>query len=292
MIRAAVLDAGVDLRGLLAAIAEHGIQFRVNEESGSQVIWVHTQEDADKVVQALARWQQLRAEGVIGDLPSAGGNLGAYFPLSRILREIATAFVLAPVTALLILAAVLVALFSSLGSDLQPVRDFFYPAFVIGQGGSAVLQLLGQIDSPRLFVQTLTPALLHFGAIHLVFNSLWIWHFGRMIERAQPSLLYLVVVLWIAFFSNATQYLWTLTSNFGGLSGVVYGLLGYIWMWQLLLPYGRLRLPPAMIGVLLLALVLMEVLASSWIASAAHAGGLVAGMLAGLLTAGITRLRR
>ncbi|MCP5357479.1 MAG: rhomboid family intramembrane serine protease [Pseudomonadales bacterium] len=292
MIRAAVLDAGVDLRGPLAAIAEYGIQFRVNEESGSQVIWVNTQDDADKVVQALARWEQLREEGVIADPAPGNGSLGAYFPFSRLLREMAAAFLMAPVTMLLILAAVIVALVSSLGSDLQPVRDFFYPAFVINPGSSAVLQLLGQIDSMRLFIQTLTPVLLHFGAIHIVFNSLWIWQFGRMIERTQSSLLYLVVVLWIAFFSNATQYLWTLTPNFGGLSGVVYGLLGYIWMWQLVMPYGRLRLPPAMIGVLLLALVLMEVLASSWIASAAHVGGLVAGMIAGLLTAGISKLRR
>jgi GlpG protein len=121
---------------------------------------------------------------------------------------------------------------------------------------------------------------------------MWIWHFGRMIERSQSSLLYLGVVVFIAFFSNATQYLWSLTANFGGLSGVVYGLLGYIWMWQLLLPFGRLRLPPAMIGFLLVALVLMELLAGSWIASAAHTGGLFAGIITGLLSAGIYKLRQ
>jgi len=65
MIRAAVLDADIDLRSLLGAIAEHGIRFRVNEESGSQVIWVATQADADKVAQALIRWQELREQGLV-----------------------------------------------------------------------------------------------------------------------------------------------------------------------------------------------------------------------------------
>ena len=87
------------------------------------------------------------------------------------------------------------------------------------------------------------------------------------------------------------ENLWEMSPNFGGLSGVVYGLLGYIWMWQTVIPSGRLRLPLAMIGFMLVALVLMEVFASSWIASAAHAGGLFAGMMAGLLTALLRRFR-
>lgn len=294
MIRAASLDAGIDLRGLLNAIAQHGIQFRVNEESGLQVIWVATQEDADKVAQAVAQWQSLREQGLLHETPSASPSaLGGYFSATKSLKSIANAFLLAPITVLLILAAAMVALVSQLGADLRPVQGFFFPSFVVVQGGLAGLaDIFTQINSIELLLRTLTPALLHFGVIHLVFNTLWIWQFGRMIESAQSSILFLVVVLFVAFISNATQYLWTLSPNFGGLSGVVYGLLGYIWMWQMIMPYGRLRLPPAMIGVLLVALVLMEVLASSWIASGAHAGGLLAGVLAGIATAGFAKFSR
>lgn len=294
MIRAAVLDAGIDLRSLLGAIAEHGIRFRVNEESGSQVIWVSTQADADKVAQALSRWQEMRAQGLLAEHGSAQSNsLGAYFPVAKMLTGVANAFLQAPVTMLLILAALIVAAVSNLGSELRPVAGLFYPSFTIAHSGvlAGIWQIFAQINSVEAAIRTLTPALLHFGAIHLVFNSVWIWHFGRMIERSQSSLMYLGVVLFIAFFSNAAQYLWSLTANFGGLSGVVYGLLGYIWMWQLVFPLGRLRLPPAMIGFLLVALVLMELLAGSWIASAAHTGGLIAGIVAGLVSAGITKLR-
>lgn len=294
MIRAAVLDANIDLRGLLGAIAAHGIRFRVNEESGSQVIWVSTQADADKVTQALARWQEIDEQGLLHEQAVQPRSLGAYFPMGKIFTDLANAFLQAPVTMLLIVGALVVGVISNLGADLQPVSGLFYPSFTITQGSGigGLWQIFAQLNSLEALVRTLTPALLHFGAIHLVFNSLWIWHFGRMIERAQSSLLFLGAVLLIAFFSNATQYLWSLTPNFGGLSGVVYGLLGYIWMWQLIVPAGRLRLPPAMIGFLLLALVVMEVLAGSWIASAAHVGGLIAGIITGLIGAALYKLRR
>ena len=295
MIRAAILDADIDLRDLLGAIAKHGIRFRVNEESGSQVIWVSTQDEADKVAHALTRWQEMREQGLLVETrPLKNSSLGAYFPVRNMFAGVINAFLQAPITMLLILGALIVAIVSGLGSDLRSVSGLFYPSFTIAQGAglSGLWQIFTQIHSVEVLVRTLTPALLHFGAIHLVFNSLWIWQFGRMIERSQSSLFYLVVVVLIAFFSNATQYLWSLTANFGGLSGVVYGLLGYIWMWQLLLPFGRLRLPPSMIGILLVALVVMELLAGSWIASAAHVGGLIAGIITGLISAGIYKLRR
>jgi GlpG protein len=81
------------------------------------------------------------------------------------------------------------------------------------------------------------------------------------------------------------QYLWSGNGMFGGMSGVVYGLIGFIWMWQTLQPRSALRLPTAMIMVFLVALVLMGVLASSMIATAAHLGGLLSGMLVGVVFA-------
>jgi GlpG protein len=295
MIRAAVLDAGTDLRPLLEALARQGLRVRVNEESGAQVIWVASAAEAEMVTALLAQWQSLREQGLLADTaqrPAPG--LGHYFPLQRYLRELLRAFFRAPVTILVLLATLVVALVSDLGMDLSGVQRLFYPGFYPGAevGPGSVLRLLGQIDSVETALRTLSPALLHFGALHLVFNSLWLWHFGRMIEGRQSSVGYLLLLCLLAFASNTVQYLWSLSVNFGGLSGVVYGLLGYLWMWQLLVPRAGLQLPPAMIGFLLLALVLMEVLASAWIATAAHAGGLFAGMVAGVFTAGLRRIRR
>jgi GlpG protein len=295
MIRAAVLDAGIDLRPLLQALARRGLRFRVNEESGSQVIWVATESEAAAVAELLTQWQTLREQGLVPEsLQGTAPGLGNYFPLGDYLRDGLRAFFRAPVTVLTLLAALVVAAISNFGSDLSGVQRLFYPGFYPGAdvGLASVWRILGQIDSLEALWRSFSPALLHFGAVHLVFNSLWLWHFGRMIESRQSSLLYFAVLLFLAFASNMAQYLWSLSANFGGLSGVVYGLLGYIWMWQTVRPRDTLRLPPAMIAFMLVALVVMEVVASAWIASAAHAGGLLVGMLAGLVIASVQRFRR
>ncbi len=294
MIRAAVVDVGTDLRPVLAALAQQGIRCRVNEESGKQVIWVGSEQEAIHAAALVEHLRQLRAQGAIPETTvTNGGGLTGYFPLGEYVGSLLLAIRTAPVTLLLIAAALLVAAVSQLGANLQPVESLFYPTLNPGPsaGMATLFSILGDISGPADLLRTLTPALLHFGAVHLIFDTLWLWYFGRMIEGQQSSLLYCVVVIFIAFVSNTTQYLWEMSPNFGGLSGVVYGLLGYIWMWQTVIPWGRLRLPPAMIGFMLLALVLMEVFASGWIASAAHAGGLIAGMMAGLLTAAWRRYR-
>ena len=65
----------------------------------------------------------------------------------------------------------------------------------------------------------ITPTLLHFGWMHLVFNCLWIWEFGRRIEAALGSLNLVGLFLASAAFSNSVQYFVSGPSIFGGMSG-------------------------------------------------------------------------
>ena len=65
------------------------------------------------------------------------------------------------------------------------------------------------------------------------------------------SLHLLLVVLVTALISNAGQYLWEGPSLFGGLSGVLYGLLGYLWVFNRLAPAPVLALPKGVIGFML-----------------------------------------
>jgi GlpG protein len=132
---------------------------------------------------------------------------------------------------------------------------------------------------------------LHFGLLHLVFNMLWLWYFGKQLELAQPSWLFLLVIVVTSFAANTTQYLVINYNNFGGMSGVVYGLVGYAWVIQLLVPRSGVMLNSSMFGFFVAALVIMEVFASSWIATAAHVGGLVSGLALGLIVAAFFRLR-
>jgi len=282
MQRVATLDSQIDLRPLIVAMGRYGIRIQVTEESGKQVIWAAEPHQARQVAAILDDWRAGRLEVPEPD-PDAGGT--ATSGIKPVINYLLQAGWYAPVTLSTIGLCLLVALISRFGTALEPVRWMFFPEIDFGSG-NAFIGLLTGISGVSDVIRLFTPALLHFGIIHLVFNSLWLWHLGEKIEDALPVLPYIGLILFTAFFGNASQFLWSGgQSNFGGMSGVVYGLIGFIWMWQTFVRHTRLRLPPAMIAIFLVALVLMEVLASAFIATAAHVGGLVSGMLYGLAMA-------
>jgi GlpG protein len=77
--------------------------------------------------------------------------------------------------------------------------------------------------------RVLTPILLHFSIMHLVFNLWCLFDEGGQVEDRRGSLYFLLLLLALAIPSNIAQALVS-GPNFGGMSGVVYGLLGYLWM--------------------------------------------------------------
>ena len=86
--------------------------------------------------------------------------------------------------------------------------------------------------------------------------------------------------------SNGLQYLVS-GPLFGGLSGVVYGILGYCWMSQRRRP--RFQFPPALVTFALVWMVigftpLPEMLGLGRMANEAHLGGFVAGLLVAALS--------
>lgn len=132
----------------------------------------------------------------------------------------------------------------------------------------------------------LSPVLLHFGILHLIFNLLWWWELGGLVERTQSRLQLAGVTLVTALVSNFWQFRES-GVGFGGLSAVVYGLLGYIWIYPLVNPAVGFRLRKEivmfMVGWLLLGYtgLLDNILGK--MANAAHASGLLTGMMLGLL---------
>lgn len=158
--------------------------------------------------------------------------------------------------------------------------------------GEAILDwlLIGQLGEP-LFQSVLhgqlwrlvTPIFVHFGILHILFNGWWLADLGAAIERriGSPKLLAFVVVT--AALSNALQYAVSGSPYFGGLSGVVYALLGYVWAKGRRDPTFGLALSQQTVVILLvwLGLGFAGVLGS--VANFAHLGGLTAGLVIGLL---------
>lgn len=133
----------------------------------------------------------------------------------------------------------------------------------------------------RLF----TPILMHGSPLHLLFNMLWIFQLGRMIELIEGSLYFLFMLLVFALFSNVAEYLWS-GPLFIGISGVVYGLLGYVFTmsrWSDR-PYAMDQFTMIfMVGWLILG----GLGVIKGIANITHLSGLIIGSAAGLARSGV-----
>lgn len=276
MIRAVSLDLNINLRTFSDQLRRVGVPHRIVEESGQQVIVVNSETEAELVQRAWSDWQQQDPGFDPVAAPTAHPD---YREVSRpgwaaIARR---ALLGSPSTWLLLVACLVVAVISGLGADTYSVRMLFYPLLPV----SSPWALLAAIDTPAELLGTFTPMLLHFGELHLVFNMLWLWYFGKQLEAIQPKWLFVLLVLLTAFISNTTQYLALEYNNFGGMSGVVYGLVGYAWVIHYFMPRSQLLINNSMFVFFVIALVLMEVFASSWIATAAHVSGLLTGLVIG-----------
>ena len=284
MIRAARLDLSINLKSFSKQLQRLGVFHRIVEESGEQVIVVNSEAEAEAVRQALKQWQQQDPGfDAVPAMPAESGLGPVAVP--GLFRAVEQALLGSPSTWLLMLFSIAVAVISDLGADTYPVRNLFYPLLP----ATNLWALLAAIDTPVELLRTFTPMFLHFGELHLVFNLLWLWYFGKQLERLQPKWLFLLLVLATAFISNTTQYLALEYNNFGGMSGVVYGLVGYTWLIHFFMPRSPLMINNNMFVFFVIALILMEVFASSWIATAAHVGGLLAGLLIGIVTVVVYR---
>lgn len=94
----------------------------------------------------------------------------------------------------------------------------------------------------RLF----TPALLHFNFIHILFNMAWVWLLGRQIELRLGMFRYLIFSLIVGIAANVAQYLMS-GPEFLGYSGIVIGMVGFIWMRQKLAPWEGYPLQPVIV---------------------------------------------
>jgi len=136
----------------------------------------------------------------------------------------------------------------------------------------------------RLF----TPVLMHGGFFHLLFNMWWLKDLGTMIERRQSTRLLVVMFFAVALVSNVAQYLVS-GPYFVGMSGVVYGLFGYIWVRGRLDPSSGMGLTPFAVLIMMGFFVLCWTGLMGPIANVAHTGGLVTGAIWGLAAAKLKR---
>lgn len=273
-----------DLSGFVALLRRLQVPHRVSEERDTQVLWVPAEPLAEQV-RALYLRYPLGAQEEELPTPATPRRPGLVVQLRA-----------SRMTCAVLLLTLLVAVITLLGDNFAALRWLTFQDFQI-QGEYLYFQpWLASLEAGQWW-RLLSPMFIHFGVLHLAMNSLWYWELGRRIELRQGGIVLLALSLLFGVLSNLAQFWFGGPSLFGGLSGVLYGLLGYCWIFQLLAPTPAYVLPRGVLAMMLIWLLVcltgvIDTLGLGAIANAAHVGGLLAGCAAGLVGGALARLRR
>lgn len=194
----------------------------------------------------------------------------------------------------LIVVCVLVSLVSRGGHDPKIVRALFISPYRYVSENPIAWPELSPVMQGEIW-RLVTPIFLHFTILHLLFDMYMLYVLGAVVEQRRGPLRYLLLVLALAVISNLVQYYfghpirdgstlkWLHLPTFGGMSGVIYGLFGYIWMKARFQPESGFYIHPRAVTFLIAWFFLCM---TGWvgpIANGAHVGGLLAGMVIGYL---------
>ena len=134
----------------------------------------------------------------------------------------------------------------------------------------------------------ITPTFLHFSLTHLIFNCLWIYILGSKIEVIDGKGIFLTLFLFAGLSSNLGQYFLTGDYLFGGLSGAVYGLLGYCFILDLDNRGQRYALPNALYIFMFIWLLIgftgiLSIFGFGNVGNIAHLVGMICGFMVALV---------
>lgn len=273
----------------------NGIPNQVEEEADGYQLWVRDDRHLAAAERYFAEFQSNpEAETYRGQGASAGAirarqeRLAKKSPVIDVRthwHRLDTS--IGPVTGALILLSVGITLLAMADRSNELLDYFFITRYdVVGP----YLQWSGGLPEIRhgQAWRLVTPIFIHSGVLHILFNMLWLKDLGSELERRQGSLYFSVLVLVVAILSNLGQYLLA-GPNFGGMSGVVYGLLGYCWIRGRFDPSSGLSLNQGVVTMMIIWFVLCWTGLIGNVANWAHTFGLVAGMVWGFAAAKLRR---
>lgn len=275
-----VIDTSLeqDLSRFSQYLWEQKVSHRIIENDGRQLLLVGSEADAIQVsvayqafLDGTAALPTIKHETV----PTEDGVVQRLFST--------------PVTLIFMLLSIAGYFIVALDADYSIVSQLTF--FEFQRVGPRILFSFPETEYWRMF----TPIFLHFGVLHIVFNTLWLWDLGRRVELLQGTYSTVGLLLLMGMGSNLIQVIYSPVGVFGGMSGVIYGLLGYGWMWSWICPERSLQIPKPVIIFMLVWLVLCmfgfaKLLGAGEVANAAHAGGLIMGVILGIGAGVIARV--
>lgn len=235
---------------LLNQLEKQNIEFQLIEQNGKQEVWVVDPRLVEPVAEYYRQYEdQLESRLSLRNLKAT------------------------PITTGILLVTLIVAVFTQLG---QVNTDAFFMAQV--QYYPRSWMLYEGVENVWRFV---SPMFLHFGIEHLIFNLLSFWYLGSKLERNLGGIMLSCLVVIVAVFSNLSQLV-TSGPLFGGLSGVVYGFIGFSFLYQmsvkdLFIPKGLFYISLIWMGLGLTDI--LAVIGLGNMANAAHVSGLLMGFI-------------
>ena len=185
----------------------------------------------------------------------------------------------------IIITAVLIAFLSNFGSVVNLLEPLTFTQInITNLGYFSMLSFDQTYIENNQWWRLISPIFLHFSFAHLAFNCLWIYILGEKIERIDGSLIFISLVIFTAISSNSLQFFWNGSGLFGGLSGVIYGLIGFCMIIEMDSSRDIYDIPPGLymfmfIWMILGFLGLLELFGFGSVANFAHLGGLVSGII-------------
>ena len=278
-------------------LSQRGVVHRFIEQGNNQELWLYNPADAkivrdyfnldgdsepaaqtEEAMQAERQEAEVTAASATSRDSEAARLPPNASPSQRALHQWLTFSVVpqkVPLTLFVILAG-----FMGFG-----LTDYFYNAAILNE---LSFQSWTYLVETNEYWRLITPIFIHFGISHIIFNGLWIWDLGKRIEVELGAGVLLLVLLATGAFSNWLQFVINGSNNFGGLSGVVYGFLGYLAVFGYKHPTPHLRMPRTLLVMMTAFLALgftpiFEKLFGVRLANWAHLGGLIAGVVVAVI---------
>jgi len=292
------LESETEARRLADYLLTQDISTMVEADNGHYAIWVREENQVESAREIFHRFLEDPERPEYRQAAKQAGKLRSeeekrqkqaqknYIQASQVMgRPLSRR---APVTFGLILISVAVSIGTGFGRQYEPVGQyFFFAMYEHPQTGEKYVPKksflsIRQGELWRLF----TPMFVHMSIIHLVFNLYWLYRLGVQVEDKVGWWRYLLLILFCCAAANFAQA-YFVHAKFGGMSGVLYGLFGFIVTRMYLSPWSGYYLDQMTIVILFGWFVLCIVFQGqgpfSSVANYAHGGGLLAGGVLGLV---------
>ena len=193
----------------------------------------------------------------------------------------------------IIFISISIALISNFGSLISVIEPLTFLKFnlssTLASGRPIFISFNDTYIINKDWWRLVTPMFIHFSFAHLSFNCLWIYILGPKIESYDGHFLFFSLVVFTSVSANFTQYFFSGPSLFGGLSGVIYGMLGYCMTIEFEEQQERYDLPPALYLFMIIWMILgfigiLDLFGFGSVANFAHLGGLISGIIFAMIT--------